>query len=251
MTKFINIFFLLLFVCQNQVVGSCNMDIEEDSEQASLHFLPPEIIVHIAGFLEENDFKSFRLVSPTINNIVESHSPFFMPNDSKKIEEAINECSFEQLDNLVNKWRKTPRSTVTPKLNQILNDFKISFSEENKTLKRKFKNYVKIMNILYSFNDKEITLKFKDTYQAMQQRVHACIDYEDMNEDTIINPELYLLYLQCQSFLSKETRGFIAEIYKEGKFSIPQNEQKFIKYNKRLNLPLDISSIYNAPSNAI
>lgn len=218
---------------------------KDNIKSLNLQSLPKEVIIHIANYLLGDNFQNFALASKSLNDIVMSHQPFFMPQTLEDINQVIENTPLREVRNLTSKWSRTPKGRAISLLHTSLKNFDDYLFNEGKSLKalgKNFKNRVKIVNALYSFRDPQSVAIFKTDYQKVQRGVDSQIDYEDINHN-IPNKNLYLFYQKCFSLLSKEVRYSLSSIYREGKFSIPVNTAKADKYAQDLNLLLDASII--------
>jgi len=212
----------------------------EEKEGASLQTLhrnyfqniPDEMIVKIGSYLYEDDFTSFVFSSTHTKSIIMNYESFFISKDKEQVAKIITDTSITNVPDLILDWGRSKKKSILT-LREVLLSFEgypTKPQEDLELERKKFKNYVKVINILYGLGDKDSGEKYKASYRVIQDLL--C---DERAEDDKL---FYIFNLKNFSLLVPETREEIANNYQEGKWPFEKNNEKSIKYSKALNLPL-------------
>ncbi|HUX79519.1 MAG TPA: hypothetical protein VMW10_07260, partial [Alphaproteobacteria bacterium] len=111
--------------------------------------VPDDFIVNIPTTLFGKDFLHLALLSKRFADLLMNHEPFFMPAESEVVC-RIAATPIEKVSDLKRDWGST--KNVMHTLHKILHSFEgypTDGVEDLKESRKKFKNYVKTLNILY------------------------------------------------------------------------------------------------------
>jgi hypothetical protein len=199
--------------------------------------LPKELIIKIADYLYEEHFHNYAQTCKPMRKILMEKKSFFISETKEEIKKIIETTPLQGVSNLILQWSRTPRkksiSLIKSATCPLENYEKVSLDvkkEDLKTLKRRFENHVKHMNILYGMGYKEVKKEYKKIYGIVQY-----ILSEERAKDSKL---LYTFHLKNFSLLRSETRKEISRMYLEEKWPFQKDKKKSEKYCKDLHLPL-------------
>ncbi len=232
------------------IEGDQGEEAETTHSLATSHFrmLPSETIINITEYLYGEDFNRFTLVCHSIREQLISYNQFFMPQEEKKVVETVQNTSLRKIPSLILKWSRTAKTKATPLLRTLLPQFKECQSEveteELKALKKRLKNYTKVLNLLYGLGDMEAKKQFIQFYEQTQQDFHSTMEIIDLDHESIPDSAMHELYFKVFANLSPCVRGSLSKIYQQGTDTFKKDEDKSAKYSLPLNLPLSTKSVY-------
>jgi len=186
---FLGMFFLVTI--DVKAMMELDEDIKENKTTYSLsknpfETLPSEKIVDIAEYLYGDDFHNFALTCLSIRNILLENKKFFIPEEESKIRDVIIKTPLENIPNLILKWGRTSKKEAIPRLRIITNKLEGYPKTEDlsetalKSLRKQFKEYIKLLNILYGLGDKEALLLCKKINVQAEVELESTMQYTDM-----------------------------------------------------------------------
>ncbi len=204
------------------------MEKEVDQFQAC----PKVIISYIGNFLEGKDFANFFGASKKIRGSLDS---LIIKDNQENIKEKIESTSLNKTHSLIEEWKN--KKNISYFLKKILPNFE-GYESEPKDLKKereKFKNYIKILNIIASTGDKNVEKNFVNMCRTIEQKYWSNI-YINENEEKIINSNLFKFYIKNLSLVSNNYRNILHSYYQTGEHPFKKN----VKKAHTLAVPLDL-----------
>jgi hypothetical protein len=210
---------------------------QEPSTSSSAFFetLPNELLVQVGSYLHEQNFRNFMMTSQLIVKVLKNEKSLFIPDNLDDVSDIVDQTPIMNFRSLIERWDRNTRKAVIV-LNQLLPRFE-GYQEEVKiedieALERKFKNYLKILNLLHVFGDQEAIKKYDNLTNIVEMIT--------VDEGAWVRPD-YIFHMKNLALLIPNVRRRVSECYSKGlsPFKKDPEQEAFYALDPKLPLIID------------
>jgi hypothetical protein len=232
----------IIFLVSVITISLNNANAMDKEETSTDHFqkTPSVLIVEIGSYLYGKDFINFSITNKRINKYLTTNKNFFIPEKQEAMIEAIQNTSIKETSNLILMGRRSPKKSILllRKILPIFEEYEDQPKGKLKDARKKFKNYIKVLNILHEIGEKEALPAFKKIRHKVDVSWEHTTEYTSLEDFIILNPDLYKFHYENLAFIEPRVRGSLSEKYKKGEVPFTQDDKKSIKFSQPINMSI-------------